>query len=394
MLNHFMEKTFYGNTILDWLYAFGLIILAITIGKAIYWAFGKFIKQYTKKTKTRLDDIIIDMIEEPLVFAVTIVGIWLALGTLKIPDIAGAWLSKIYYVLIIFNVAWFMNRLFSSLIQEYLVPYVENTKTDLDDQLLPFIQKGIKLAIWVTAAIIALNNAGYDVGAVIAGLGIGSLAFALAAKDTIANLFGGLTILLDKPFKINQRVQIEGYDGTITEIGLRSTRLTTQFDGRVVTIPNSKFASNAVVNVSSEPSRNITLNLSLAYNIDEHKVKLAMNLLKEIARDNVNVEDKVTISFNSFEAHSLNILFMYRIKKESNIFETQSEINLQILSRFRQSKLAFAIPSRIIYQEGWQQDQTNKVRPDIFSEVYHGTPKRIEEGRANYSSAQGHALID
>ena len=161
-----------------------------------------------------------------------------------------------------------------------------------------------------------------------------------------------------------------GSDGTIKEIGLRSTRLTTQFGGRVVTIPNSKFASNAVVNVSSEPSRNITLNLSLTYNIDEHKVKLAMNILKGLAIDNANVENEVTISFNSFETYSLNILFMYRIKKDSNIFETQSEM------------------------KGKQQEQTNTVRHDIFREAYHGGADRLKDGRNHISSARGHSAID
>ena len=108
------------------------------------------------------------------------------------------------------------------------MPLAEKTETDLDDQLLPIVRKRHKLAIWSLGIIVALNNAGYDVGALLAGLGIGGLALAMAAKDTVSNIFGGVTIFTDQPFVHQRAHQDRGLRRGGQEIGMRSTRLQTR----------------------------------------------------------------------------------------------------------------------------------------------------------------------
>ncbi|UCE06475.1 MAG: mechanosensitive ion channel family protein [bacterium] len=348
MFDNFFSRQFYGNTISQWLVALLVIVASVVIGRALYWIVKNFFRRITSRSKTKLDNIIIDMIEEPLIFAIVLAGIWFGLKILTFNDTVTLWISRAYYILIIFNIAWLITRLLDSLIKEYLVPITEESKSDLDDQLLPIARKGVKAIIWIVAVIVALNNAGYDVGAVLAGLGIGGLAFALAAQDTVSNLFGGFTILTDKPFKINERVKIAGYDGTLKEIGIRTSRLVT-LEGRTVTIPNSTFTKNPIENVSSEPSRKVVLNLGLTYDMTDKQMGLAMNLLKEIAANNENVEEKVLTSFNGFGDFSLNILFIYYIKKDSDIFDTQTQMNLEILKKFNENNLEFAFPSQTIY---------------------------------------------
>ena len=137
----------------------------------------------------------------------------------------------------------------------------------------------IALIIIFAAVILAIQNAGYDVGALLAGLGIGGLALAMAAKDTVANIFGGFTILTDKPFTINDRIQVSGFDGWIREVGLRSSRLET-LAGRIVTIPNSIFSDTPVENISAEPSRKVAVNLGLTYDTTPDQMEEAMNILK------------------------------------------------------------------------------------------------------------------
>ena len=202
--------------------------------------------------------------------------------------------------------------------------------------------------VWAMAVVIGLNNAGYDVGALIAGLGIGGLAFALAAQDSVANLFGGLTVFFDKPFTINDRIQISGFDGYVTEVGIRSTRVKT-LAGRIVTIPNKEFTASIVENVSSEPSRKVVQTLGLTYDMDEAKMERAIQVLTDLHAENIDTSDDKVITFTSFGDFSLNILFIYYIKKESDIMETQSEMNLQILKRFAAEGLDFAFPSQTIY---------------------------------------------
>ncbi len=345
----FFTKQFYGNTIGDWLIAAVIVIAAIVVGKAVYWLVSNVIKKFTQKTKTRLDDIFIDMLEEPIMFAIVLFGFWSATQTLTLSESVQDLVGKAYYILVIFNIAWLITRLFDSLVQEYLVPLVSDTDADLDDQLLPIVRKAVKIAVWVVAIIVALNNAGYDVGALLAGLGIGGLAFALAAQDSVANLFGGFTLFTDKPFKVRDRVVVDGYDGNVREIGIRSTRIQT-LDGRMVTIPNSHVANNAIINISSEPSRKVILNLGLTYDTDHKGMQLAMDLLAKIVENNSElITSKHAISFNGFGDFALNIIFIYYIKKRSDIFDTQTKINMDILEAFNTNKLEFAFPTQTIY---------------------------------------------
>ena len=347
-MNDFFTQTYYGNTIGRWFVALLIAAAAVVVGKIVYWIIKNVIHKLTSKTKTKLDDIIVDMIEEPIMFAIIIAGVWWGLSTLTFGENAETWVGHIYYILIMLNVAWLITRLFDSLVRLYVVPIVEKSKSELDDQVLPIIRKSLKLVVWIVAIIVGLNNAGIQVAPLLAGLGIGGLVFALAAQDSVANLFGGLTIFVDKPFKLRDRIKINGFDGTIKEVGVRSTRLVT-LEGRTVTLPNKVFTGGAVENVSSEPTRKVVLNLGLTYDMDDKKIEKAMEILKEIAANNDNIEDNTPMGFNQFGDFALNILFIYYIKKSADILGTQTEINLEILKQFNKSKLEFAFPSQTIF---------------------------------------------
>ncbi|PLX04796.1 MAG: mechanosensitive ion channel family protein [Marinilabiliales bacterium] len=350
-MEEFFNKEFYGNTVLDWVIAFAIIIGSILLAKVIFFLIGRFVKQITKRTKNKFDDILVDKFEEPAVFAIIILGIWYGLTTLTLDEENLKLIKHAYYLLITFNAAWFVTRFMDSMIEEYLVPLVEKTETDLDDQLMPIARKSIKTGIWVLAIVVGLNNAGYDVAALIAGLGLGGLAFALAAKDSVSHLFGGFVLFTDKPFKIKDRIITNGLEGFVTEIGIRSSRIRT-LDGRLVTIPNADIANNTIVNVSSEPSRKITLNLGLTYDTPVEKMEEAMKVLKQITADNVDViEDITSTSFTAFNDFSLNIRFVYYIRKGSGIYETMNNINMEILKRFNANKLEFAFPTQTIYSK-------------------------------------------
>ncbi len=346
-MNEFFGRVYFGNTMGAWLIAAGIVIGAVLLGRIVYWIFGRFVKRAVAKARTRLGDLIVDLGEEPLVYAVTVAGIWLAYRTLATSPGVDAFASKVFFILIAIGVAWFLTRLIDALFEEYLKPMVAGTESDLDDQLLPLARKSIKVAIWVMAGIIAMSNAGYDVAAIIAGLGLGGLAFALAAQDSVSNLFGGFTILTDAPFKMGDRVKIAGFDGTIQEIGLRSTRLTT-LEGRTVTIPNATFTKSPVENVSSEPSRKVVLNLGLTYDMNGAQVQRAMALLKDIAAGHEGLEENVVIGFNAFGDFALNVLFIYYIKSGADIGAAQTDVNLAILERFNAEGLEFAFPTQTI----------------------------------------------
>ena len=200
-INAFLSQTFYQNTLLDWAISFGIILGAVILAKITYWIIGRFVKKVTAKTKTSLDDLLVDKLEEPVVYAIAIIGFFwafmrLSLGSPEL-DIEGQLLigengeainhvqnffSHAFTIIFTLNITWLIVRIVDAMITEYLMPIIERSESDLDDQLMPTIRKVFKLILWTFGIIIGLNNAGFDVAALIAGLGIGGLAFALAAK--------------------------------------------------------------------------------------------------------------------------------------------------------------------------------------------------------------------
>lgn len=349
-MKEFLAKEFYYNTIADWGITLLIILGAVICGKLVYLFFGRVVKKLTAKTKSKIDDIIVDMIEEPIVLALTIAGLWYGLHRLHFPENWYEWMGKVYHILLTINVTWLIARLVDAIIQEYFVPLTEKTESDLDDQIIPVVRKGLRAAIWILGIIVALNNAGYDVGALIAGLGIGGLALAMAAKDSVSNIFGGIMIFTDKPFMVGDRIKINGFDGSIEEIGLRTSRMRT-LEGRLVTIPNSQFTGNMVENVTAEPTRKVILNIGLTYEMTATQMQKGIELLKEIAVNNPDVDDNYLVSFNAFNDFSLGILFIYYIKKESDILNTQTAINIDILSKFNENGLEMAFPTQTLYHK-------------------------------------------
>jgi MscS family membrane protein len=210
------------------------------------------------------------------------------------------------------------------------------------------VRRGVKIIIWVMSVIMALDNAGYDITTVLAGLGVGGLALALAAQDSAKNIFGVFTIFTDTPFKLGERIKAGGHDGTVMEIGLRSTKIKT-LEGRTVIIPNAEFSDGAVENISSEPARKVVLNLGLTYDMNDKQIEKAMQTLQDIAADNEeDIQENPSIGFNAFGDFALNVVFVYYIKKGSDILGTQTKINLEILKRFNKGKIELAFPTQTI----------------------------------------------
>lgn len=345
----FLDSTFYGNTVLAWLRALAIIVGALLAGKTLYWIFQNVARKLTSKTKTKLDDLILDMIEEPIVVILTVLGFGIAFNTLTFEsERIATFIGHAMTAAITLSIAWLLARLIDSLIQEYLVPLAERTESDLDDQLLPILRKGAKLGIWIVGFIVALNNAGYDVAALLAGLGVGGLALAIAAQDTVANVFGGATIFADRPFVIGDRVRIDGYDGIIREIGIRSSRLETR-DGAMVTMPNSTFTSSAVENVTKGIGRRIVTSLGLTYDTTPEQMERAITILREIGESTEGVGDDIKISFSSWGDFAMGIRFAFFVMPDAHFRNTENAVNLAILRRFTAEGLDFAYPTQTLY---------------------------------------------
>jgi MscS family membrane protein len=347
--DNLFSETFYGNTILDWAISLAIIVGSILVGKIVYWFCSKTLKRFTKNTKTKFDDIIIDMIEEPLVVIVVVVGIWYSLGRLSFSVGITEFIANSMNATVILTVTWMITRLLDALIEQYIVPLTAQSETDLDDMILPVLRKASRAMIWALGIIVALNNAGIQIAPLIAGLGIGGLALAMAAKDTVANFFGGFTIFTDKPFKVGDRIKVGDFDGSIYEVGLRSSRMRT-LEGRMVTIPNARIADSMIENVSEEPTRKVVNKLGLVYDVNADQIRQAIDLLKGIGTDTVaKIDENVIVGFTGFGDSALELTFIYYIRSGEDIIGVQTEINLKIMEQFAANKLDFAYPSQTIY---------------------------------------------
>ena len=345
-----LHQEFYGNSILNWAIAVGILILSFVVVKMLYWIFSNVIRRLTSKTKTNLDDVLINKLEKPLTYLILILGYWISIHYLVFKEEVEIVLENAAYFLLVVDVTAILSRIVDALISEVIMPITEKSESSFDNQLIPVIQKGVRSIIWVLGIIIGLDNIGFDITAMIAGLGIGGLALALAAQDSVKNIFAGIMIFLDKPFRIKDRIQVDGFDGTVEEVGLRSTRLRT-LEGRIVTIPNSRFTDNSVTNVTSQPTLKVKLNLGLTYDTDEVQMQKAIDILEDIVKDQEAITDDYAAGFNGFGDFSLNILFIYYVKPDSHWLDTQTLVNKEILRRFNKEGLEFAFPTQTILKK-------------------------------------------
>lgn len=343
----FLDLIFLNNPIKSWIFFTIIMVASWFFAKAVYWFFSKVLKRLTEKTATTFDDIVIDMIEEPVVFGARLAGFWFAFSMVSFSETIDLWIANGFGLVMAFNIGWMVVRLSDSLVKQYVSPL---TTGDFS-ALLPIITQVMHVGIWLMTAVIAFDNIGFDIAGALAGLGILGLGLAMAAKDSLSNIFGGITIFADQSFKVGDRIKIEGFDGTITAIGIRSSKLKT-LEGRIVTIPNGKFTDNCIENVSGEDMRKIVLDLGLTYDMTQDKIEEAMRLLHNISEMTEGIEeDSTVIGFNAFGDFALGVRFIYYIKKDADIMGTQTFVNLAILDNFADSGIEMAFPTQTVLHQ-------------------------------------------
>lgn len=348
-MERFDSLIYFGNPVTEWLIALMYIVGSVILARFVYRIFSKILKKFTASTETQLDDIIVDSIEEPIALAFVLLGFYLGYSHLTF-DGTGVVVDSIFQVVVLLDFTWLAARLLDAIVANVIENISANSKGSMIDQIAPILRKSLRSGVWILGVITAMNNVGFDVGAMLAGVGIGGLAMAMAAKDFVANIFGGITVFIDKPFKVGDRIVVDGIDGTVKEIGIRSSRIVT-LQGRMVTIPNNSFTSSAVENVTAEPSRKVKITLGLTYDTSPEKIQEAIDILHKIISERTDTENDFTVWFNSFGDFSLNVNATYYINKSGHWANTQGGVNMEILKAFNAAKLDFAFPTQTIITE-------------------------------------------
>ena len=342
-----LEYELWGNTLESWGISILIIVGAVVVVKLISLFSRKVLKPFITRTPNHLDNVIYYSLESPIKFAAMLLGIWIAIHRLVYPDNFVKAIGNAYRILLVLDITWVFARLIGGLLEIYL----RKDSTGQTHKMMPIIKRTALVLVWIIGIVMALSNIGVNISALLGTLGIGGIAFALAAQDTVKNIFGAFTIFTDKPFNIGDTIRVDSFEGTVIDVGARSTKIM-DYDKRIITFPNYKITDANIINISSEPKRRVVLNLGLTYDTTPEKMKEALDILKAIPERVENVSSNpsdTTAVFTNYADSALVIMYIYFIEKQGDILGVTSNMNMEILSSFNKAGLEFAFPTQTVY---------------------------------------------
>lgn len=353
----YTEKSFFPEWLIKsslWRYVTLLVVLAVLyIGGRLLTSFLESmtvaLKASVEKTRLRL---VLRSALWPMRLLLVAIAVYATQEILVLPKAADGLAETIVNILGTIAIVVFLYRLLD-VVEYELTKFVTRDDNEFDLNLVQMVRVVAKVLIVVFGFIYLLKAAtGKPMTTLLAGLGIGGLAVALAAQDTLKNLFGSFMLMIDKPFVVGDWVRIEGENARVEEIGLRSTRIRT-FGGHVITIPNEKMAAMSIENVQRRPYIRRWLNVTITYDTPPDKVEKAVSIIKDILKDRPELDPcyPAKVHFNEFNDASLNIMAAYWFKKndywESIAFN--EKINFEIMRAYEKEGIEFAFPTTTAY---------------------------------------------
>lgn len=324
-----------------------LILKTVILRRLLVWA-----TQLTGKTETLYDEQLIEQLTSPVNGLIVTFGLYSSVSWLILPEGFSAYLNLAYRMSLICLFTWAFARSMT-VVAEMLTSYASKSDSVLDDYLAPVISRLLKLAIYGIGFMLVLQELGINVAGIIAGLGVGGLAFALAAQDTLANWFGALMIYTDQPFKVKDWIKTSQLEGVVEHIGLRSTQVRT-FANTVVCIPNRQLANEVIENFSRMQKRRITFKIGVTYDTTPAMLEESIERVRDILRSHEGVDQSYwLVKFTEFGDSAL-MIFVYYFTLTTDWEEYLSirqEVNLRIMQRLNAIGVSFAFPSMSIYQE-------------------------------------------
>ncbi len=347
-----------------WCYVAALLTFALFYGlrKMLMGIFMRALRKLSSRTKTRFDDELVEALDPPVGWFVAAFGFYLGTLWLQLPFGVQGVIITLYRMAVIVIIGWALMRS-ASILTSVLANVAERTKSDLDNHLVPLIGRIIRVLLVILVAVFLAQELGFNVGGLLAGLGVAGMAFALAAKDTLANWFGALMIYTDRPFDVGDWIKTRELEGVVEEIGLRSTKVRT-FSKTVVSIPNSQLAGDVIENFSRMPKRRIYFNFGVTYSTTPSMMRETLERIKDILRGHPDVDQSFwLVKFNDFGDSALGILiyFFTETTNWERYLAIREEINLKILERIEEIGVSAAFPSQSIYLEKPDAELRNRL---------------------------------
>ena len=345
----FLNKIVWHNQIRTYLLAGGILLASMLLALILTKVLRKYVISGAQETEGRLDDLMAEIGARPIALLLILAGLHAATYVLLMPP----WIHKILWSL--FVVAWtvvgtvFTVRLITGFLTHYVERFADEHEAQLYKTLILTIRSSVRVIIWLVAAVFIVSNLGFNVSSVLAGLGLGGLALALAAKDTLSNIFGSFTILVNGPYRVGEAVKYQGHAGAIESIGLRDTKLRT-WDGHLVVVPNSLAPTSVVENISRRPSFRCLFKLGLHAGTSSQKMSEAKEIIKKSVTDVEGTTEDIRIHFLEWGESTVDLQVIYFITDFVNLLNIRDEVNCAIKAGFEAAGIEIAYKTITVKQ--------------------------------------------
>lgn len=341
-----------GNTATHYAIFALILVGAILLRRFVTTIIFNRLKRLAAKTETTLDDKLFPALEGPVATFVMVTGIFASVKVLKLSETADRTIgygSTVAFSLVVF---WGLLRAFGAVLDH--MHEVAREKQMGVAAFMPWIKKTLVAIFVVIGVLITVQSLGFNVSTILSGLGIGGLAFALAAQDTIANLFGSIVVAIDQPFKVGETVRIGENTGAVEDIGLRSTKIRL-IDRSLVIIPNKLVSSEAIINLSRFTQRRVEQVIGLTYDTTPDQMTAIVEDVKGIILAETVVDaESVMVFFRDFSASSLDLWIVYATKGPDlqEGLGLKQRVNLAIMRAVAARGLSFAFPTQTLHLDG------------------------------------------
>ena len=335
-----------------WQYLAILLIFSVglVVRKVIQYIVTQRVRNLVENLGQKWASSLVDVFASPGATLIMAVVLRVAYPQLGLPIHAALALSITVRLLVVFAIVWAAYRVVD-VIAERMAERAARTDSKLDDQLVPLVRKTLKIITIIAGGLFILQNLSVNVGSLLAGLGIGGVAVALAAKDTVANFFGSIMIFIDRPFQIGDWVALGKMEGIVEEVGFRSTRIRT-FYNSVVTVPNAKFMEANIDNYGERKYRRCFFTLNLTYDTTPEQMQSFVEGVRAIIRANpATWKESYEVHMSAYGAHSLDVMvyFFFQVDTWSDELNQRHNVMLEILRLAEDLKVRFAYPTQTLH---------------------------------------------
>lgn len=339
----------HGRTLFQTL---GIVLSGWAIGRLVYLILHIVQKKITSKTETDLDDRLIDVAARFSKQIFTVGGFYVA--TVHLAKVyTGAWsqvADGIFFVIVVLLMAVLISGMTKAVMEWYVASVAVRTETEMDQEIVPLVRRLLNAALFSIAAIICLDHFDIDIQALVVSLGVGSFAIAFAAQETLANMIAGFVIMVDRPFRIGDRIRITSTQqvGDVQQIGLRSTRLL-DFDHNLVVIPNAEIIKNDIINYSFPNSgMRLKVDVGVAYDTDLRAAKdILVRVVKSFPQVLPDPEPEAFVL--GFGDSSIDLTVIGRVADYKDWFATTDAVRMAIIDEFRTARIEIPFPQRVIH---------------------------------------------